>query len=273
MPIQLAAFIADAWGWPHFRASCPGNCPNFTMTITATAVRMANTRKRFDSGGRLFGGFWETLPKPVRRHGIRIDGEPVVELDYSQLNPLLSYHIADAPPQLGDAYTATREARAQKECGIGPARETMNGSVKITLQPVRTYAAGMPCTVTALCAATGKTPEEVEKAIFLAARQLGIALTTLISINTRVSRRALANLGYRTDVDLLDPSPTVEQFMAANDHQDVVLVVTDGHMFAAQGKEFVDFDTQGRIEKYAKRTRTFLDKARLVHFVHVRGSR
>lgn len=149
----------------------------------------------------------------------------------------------------------------------------MNGSIKITLKPVLTYAAGMPCTVTALCAATGKPPEEVEKAIFLAARQLHVALTNLMSINTRVSRRALAILGYHTFVDVLDPSPTVEQFMAANDHRDVVLVVTDGHMFAVQGKEFVDFDTKGGIEKYAKRTRTFLDKARLVHFVHVRGYR
>jgi hypothetical protein len=45
------------------------------------------------------------LPKPVRLRGIRIDGEPVVGLDYSQLNPLLAYHVAEADPPTGDAYT------------------------------------------------------------------------------------------------------------------------------------------------------------------------
>src|SRR5271170_6250702 len=51
MPIQLAALMADAWGWPHFRASCPGSCPNLTTTITATAIRMANTKKANASKG------------------------------------------------------------------------------------------------------------------------------------------------------------------------------------------------------------------------------
>jgi hypothetical protein len=51
------------------------------------------------------------------------------------------------------------------------------------------------------------------------------------------------------------------------------MVVADGHVVAVQGKEFLDFDTKGRIEKYTKRTRTFLDKARLVHFGHVGGHR
>jgi hypothetical protein len=41
----------------------------------------------------------------VRLQGIRIDGEPVVGLDYSQLNPLLAYHVAEADPPAEDAYT------------------------------------------------------------------------------------------------------------------------------------------------------------------------
>jgi hypothetical protein len=60
---------------------------------------------RFDLGGRLFNGFWQTLPKDVRVNGIRIDGEPVVGLDYSQVNPLLAYYVAKADPPPGDAYT------------------------------------------------------------------------------------------------------------------------------------------------------------------------
>jgi hypothetical protein len=62
---------------------------------------------RFDRGGRLFGGFWENLSKQARRRGITIEGESVVELDYSQLNPTLAYAYVDlpAPP---DAYTLPR---------------------------------------------------------------------------------------------------------------------------------------------------------------------
>jgi hypothetical protein len=59
----------------------------------------------FQSGGRLFKGFWENLPKEVRRDGIRIEGERVAVLDYSQLNPTLAYWMAEATPPPGDAYT------------------------------------------------------------------------------------------------------------------------------------------------------------------------
>jgi hypothetical protein len=53
----------------------------------------------------LFGGFWINLSKSVRLKGIRIDGEMVAGLDYSALNPRLAYHIANADPPPGDAYT------------------------------------------------------------------------------------------------------------------------------------------------------------------------
>jgi hypothetical protein len=74
------------------------------VNVRARQLRRQFTLGRFDSGGRLFGGFWENLPKRVRLQGIRIDGEPVVGLDYSQLNPLLAYHVAKADPPAGDAY-------------------------------------------------------------------------------------------------------------------------------------------------------------------------
>ena len=59
----------------------------------------------FKSGGRLFRGFWQTLPKPARLIGIRIEGERVVELDYSQLNPMLAYARVRGSPPSGDAYS------------------------------------------------------------------------------------------------------------------------------------------------------------------------
>ena len=59
----------------------------------------------FKSGGRLFRGFWENLPKRARLLGLLIEGEGVVELDYSQLNPMLAYAKVGRSPPSGDAYT------------------------------------------------------------------------------------------------------------------------------------------------------------------------
>lgn len=58
----------------------------------------------FKSGGRLYRGFWQTLPKDVRLKAITIDGEAVIGLDYSQLNPRIAYSIAKADPPAADAY-------------------------------------------------------------------------------------------------------------------------------------------------------------------------
>lgn len=70
------------------------------------------TQGRFHSGGRLFGGFWQSLPNKSKRYpysvrlkGLRIDGEPVAGLDYSQLNPILCYSVVETEPPLRDAYT------------------------------------------------------------------------------------------------------------------------------------------------------------------------
>ena len=74
------------------------------VNVSARQLRRQFTLGRFDSGGRLFGGFWENLPKPVRLLGLRIEGGRVVGLDYSHLNPVLAYYLADAEPPPGDAY-------------------------------------------------------------------------------------------------------------------------------------------------------------------------
>ena len=36
----------------------------------------------FRENGRFYGGFWQNLPKAIRWNGLRIDNQPVVELDY-----------------------------------------------------------------------------------------------------------------------------------------------------------------------------------------------
>ncbi len=68
-------------------------------------LRRYFSRGSFESGGRLFGGFWQQLERQSRLRGLRINGQPVVSLDYSQFNPMLAYSIAKKIPPAGDAYT------------------------------------------------------------------------------------------------------------------------------------------------------------------------
>lgn len=65
---------------------------------------------RFDRAGRLFGGFWQNL-KRTRRAGIRIEGEPVVDVDFASMFPRLAYAITGTAAPEGDLYAVE---------GLGP---------------------------------------------------------------------------------------------------------------------------------------------------------
>lgn len=68
------------------RADCSG-----TIDLQGHLRRIFNNGD-FGQGGRFYaeGGAWQSLPK-AERLKLRIDGEPVVEIDYSQLHPVLAY--------------------------------------------------------------------------------------------------------------------------------------------------------------------------------------
>lgn len=61
---------------------------------------------RFDLGGRLFGGWWQSLSREDR-HRIRLNGEQVVDLDYSGMFPRLAYLKAGLEPPEGDLYAVS----------------------------------------------------------------------------------------------------------------------------------------------------------------------
>ena len=64
----------------------------------------ADTKPRWDRGGRLFGdGFWINL-ESGRRAGIRIQGERVADLDYSSMFARLAYAHVGAVAPSGDLY-------------------------------------------------------------------------------------------------------------------------------------------------------------------------
>lgn len=67
-------------------------------------LRRTFNRGSFESGGRLFGGFWQGLKKIERASCVRINGEPVATLDYSQIAPKIAYSMAGITPPTTDAY-------------------------------------------------------------------------------------------------------------------------------------------------------------------------
>jgi hypothetical protein len=67
-------------------------------------LRRVFTRGRFDCGGRLFGGFWQSLSKNERREGVEIQNEKAAELDYGQMNPRILYGLCGAQPPSRDLY-------------------------------------------------------------------------------------------------------------------------------------------------------------------------
>jgi hypothetical protein len=51
---------------------------------------------RFDRGGRFYGGWWQSLGK-CERANVHIDGEKIVELDFSGMHPRLCYALSGRP--------------------------------------------------------------------------------------------------------------------------------------------------------------------------------
>ena len=78
--------------------------------ISGDASRIALYRRfagAWDRGGRLYGGFWQGLPKTVRPW-LTIDGAATVELDYGRVHPTLLYRRAglslDFDPYLPEGF-------------------------------------------------------------------------------------------------------------------------------------------------------------------------
>ncbi|WP_299195115.1 hypothetical protein [uncultured Litoreibacter sp.] len=75
-----------------------------TPDLPQRSMKRVFSRGRWDSGGRLYGGFWMTMPKQHRFDGIRINGEQIVEVDYGQVMLRLIYALRGKTPPAGDLY-------------------------------------------------------------------------------------------------------------------------------------------------------------------------
>jgi hypothetical protein len=62
------------------------------------------TYNNFESGGRLWGGFWINLKRYQRPMLLRIKREKTVEVDYAGILPRLAYGSLKVSPPTGDVY-------------------------------------------------------------------------------------------------------------------------------------------------------------------------
>lgn len=78
------------------------------------AVRRIFNNAKWQHGGRLAGGFWMSMKREDRFRQIRIDGEPVADVDYQQLFPRLAYVRARADQPDGDLYDVAGDKSGRK---------------------------------------------------------------------------------------------------------------------------------------------------------------
>ena len=69
------------------------------LNFGQVGLRRIFSQGRLDRGGRLYGGWWQIIPKDYRRF-ITINGRPTVEVDFSELHPTMLYYLHEqVPPQ------------------------------------------------------------------------------------------------------------------------------------------------------------------------------
>ena len=74
------------------------------VDVERRRLRRIFTNRSFESGGRLFGGFWQEMGKQRRLQTLFIDGDEIAELDFGQIAPRILYgHMGHLPPE-GDLY-------------------------------------------------------------------------------------------------------------------------------------------------------------------------
>ena len=77
---------------------------------TKRALRRIFNNASWQEGGRLFDGFWETMPRAMRFEHLLIgskdhpEGERIANVDFEQLFPRLAYFRANIDPPEGDLY-------------------------------------------------------------------------------------------------------------------------------------------------------------------------
>lgn len=73
------------------------------LSFESVELRRVFARNSFKLGGRLYGGWWQSIQSRYRPY-ITINGQVTVECDFSTLHPLLMYADSGVEPPEGDFY-------------------------------------------------------------------------------------------------------------------------------------------------------------------------
>lgn len=108
-PAHVSAARAELVELNAFRAvadiGCTGSPARFDVSDRHTRRRW--TRASWYCGGRHWGGFWQTMRKAERLNLLRIDGEPVLGIDYVGTIVTLAYAAVGQQLPDGDPYEFT----------------------------------------------------------------------------------------------------------------------------------------------------------------------
>jgi hypothetical protein len=133
---EINAFLATQ------RIELDGEPQAAIMLTRRFMLRNASDPHRFNLHGRLYGGFWQSLPAR-RRPGLTINGEQIADLDYASMFPRLAYAKVGAEPPEGDLYAipGLEAHRGGAKIGLsallsaqGPLRR-LPGDLKAALPP------------------------------------------------------------------------------------------------------------------------------------------
>jgi hypothetical protein len=140
---------------------------NWTSTITDRLVTPHHWQLHrafkgdYASGGRLFGGWWQTLPRELRTH-IRINGsaagdrtrlshrqratEPVVNVDFSAMHLKLAYAAVGKRVPRGDLYDLTGHdhERCRDWAKLREGRKKLVSAMFMSPQPLKQWPGGTP---------------------------------------------------------------------------------------------------------------------------------
>jgi len=97
---------ADREGLKRYDKKTMTNVVEYSIDLSKKRVYRVFSNASWNDGGRIYGGWWHGCPKVLRKY-ILIDGEPVIELDFSAIHVLLLYaHLGENFLDEGvDAYT------------------------------------------------------------------------------------------------------------------------------------------------------------------------
>lgn len=131
------------------RSGAPYRLPE---TYQADVYRVFNDGDKanpaFDYGGRLYGGWWMSVPEDLRK-AITINGQQTVELDFKNCHPRMLYNERGIEPE-GDLYIVPELAAYEEATSVKPG--TYRPYVKWLMQVLingggRPQSAEMPCDI------------------------------------------------------------------------------------------------------------------------------